>query len=234
MCRTKESNEVGITAIKICGLQSVEVIAAIRHLPIDYIGLMFAKSKRQVTAAQAKRIIDSMRGAAADKPPALAAGVFVNPQRDELATVVREAALDIVQLHGQEAPEFCRWVKDELAVRVFKVFSVSGSKSAADVEKQLEPYLGAVDAILLDTYDPVIGGGTGQTFAWDCIPMYQRWTSNHGLPLFIAGGLNADNVDRLIQDYRPDGVDVSSGVETNGIKDIQKITNFVERVRNHG
>jgi phosphoribosylanthranilate isomerase len=102
--------------------------------------------------------------------------------------------------------------------------------SDADVERQLGGYRGAVDAILLDTHDPVYGGGSGTTFAWECIPPYLRWAREAGIRLLVAGGLSADNVGELVAAYGPDGVDVSSGVETDGVKDIAKIRDFVERV----
>lgn len=87
-----------------------------------------------------------------------------------------------------------------------------------------------VDALLLDTYDPQ-GGGSGRTFDWARIPHFQQAAAAYGLPLFIAGGLEPRNVSELLTGYAPDGVDVSSGVESGGIKDIVKMTAFVERVK---
>lgn len=95
----------------------------------------------------------------------------------------------------------------------------------------MEDYEAAVDAVLLDTYDPLQSGGSGRTFAWNKLPEYQEIAVRHGLPLFVAGGLHSDNVGELLDTYVPYGVDVSSGVETDGIKDIQKMTAFVERVK---
>jgi phosphoribosylanthranilate isomerase len=99
------------------------------------------------------------------------------------------------------------------------------------ITNQLDPYRGLCDSILLDTYDPIVGGGTGETFAWNRIPAYQAWAAEAGMPLIIAGGLKPDNVGELITNYKPDGVDVSSGVETAGAKDILLIKAFIERVR---
>jgi phosphoribosylanthranilate isomerase len=231
--------------VKICGLQSVEVLKSIVHLPIDHIGFVFAKSKRQVTSDQAAAMIallEAMRQQGEAVP--LTVGVFVNPTEDELERVLAAAPLDVVQLHGDETPGFCRLVKERFRVQVFKVVSLPRPKdtnletasfpTAEEVELQLEPYRGAVDAILLDTHDPVYGGGSGKTFTWSVIPVYLQWARMAGIKLLVAGGLEPDNVGSLIANYAPDGVDVSSGVETDGRKDISKITSFVERVTQRG
>lgn len=213
--------------VKICGLQSMETIQSIVNMRIDYIGFIFAKSKRQVASGQVGEMIDFITRNSENHP--LAVGVFVNPMKQELVDVLKDAKLDVIQLHGSESPELCRWVKDHLKLKVFKVFSVSNKPQ--DVKAILDPYGAVIDALLLDTYDPVVGGGTGETFAWDCIPTYQQWTKKQNIPLLIAGGLDTSNVAGLIETYHPDGVDVSSGVEINGIKDMNKIRDFVERVK---
>lgn len=105
------------------------------------------------------------------------------------------------------------------------------SRTERTLGGRIDAYVGTIDALLLDTYDPLYGGGSGKTFAWDRIPAYQAWTHQHGIPLFVAGGLTADNAEKLVHEYHPEGLDVSSGVETNGVKDIAKITAFVERVK---
>jgi phosphoribosylanthranilate isomerase len=127
--------------------------------------------------------------------------------------------------------EFCQWFKYTIEVKIYKVISVSVSSQIQQQLKLLHSYAGVVDVILLDTYDPIVGGGTGETFAWHCIREYLSWTKQHGLQLIVAGGLNEENVVQLIADYHPDGVDISSGVETDGSKDPLKIKRFVERVK---
>jgi phosphoribosylanthranilate isomerase len=160
-----------------------------------------------------------------------AVGVFVNPTVDEITQTLAAAPLDIVQLHGQETPEFCRWVKETFMVKLFKAASISESMEVEEQLALLQPYADIVDAVLLDTYDPIVGGGTGKTFAWHYISVYLTWTRKHDIKLIVAGGLHADNVAGLIAEYKPDGVDVSSGVETAGIKDVELIKTFVERVK---
>ncbi|MEK3787741.1 phosphoribosylanthranilate isomerase [Paenibacillus sp. FSL K6-1230] len=217
------------TAVKICGLQSVEVLKSMVHLPVDYIGFVFAPSKRRVTAQQAAELIPILREWQTEAAPQ-SVGVFVNPELQELRELLHTAPLDIIQLHGQESPEFCRAVKEQLDLRVIKALPITDGTEAS-VHNQLDDYIGTIDALLLDTHDPVYGGGSGRTFAWDRIPAYQDWAQQHGITLLVAGGLHSENVTELIALYAPDGLDVSSGVETDGMKDIQKITSFVERVK---
>ncbi|KIL41594.1 N-(5'-phosphoribosyl)anthranilate isomerase [Gordoniibacillus kamchatkensis] len=225
-----------MTAVKICGVRTSDVIQSLKPLSVTHVGFVFAKSKRQVTPQQAGQLIRELRAGAdaAGRPAPLAVGVFVDPSLDELAAVLAEAPLDVVQLHGKESPELCAAVRERFGVQLFKAVSIARDSDAvpadADVAAQLDRYRGTVDAILLDTHDPVYGGGSGTTFAWDCIPPYRRWAREAGVQLLVAGGLTADNVASLVADYRPDGVDVSSGVETDGMKDIAKIQAFVERV----
>ncbi len=219
--------------VKICGIQSIEMIDAIAHMPMDYIGFVFAKSRRQVTANQAGEMIARLRERTGSQIETV--GVFVNPTLDELRAIVAVAPLDVIQLHGQEIPECCQLIKDTLGKKVFKVFSVppveDGLMGVQTVVEQLDAYKDCVDAIMLDTFDPVTGGGSGKTFSWEHIPMVQQWSKQNGCPLLIAGGLNPDNVERLINAYSPNGVDVSSGVETEGMKDPIKIRTFIERVK---
>lgn len=216
---------MSIPIVKICGLQSVEVLKSILHLPIDYLGFVFAKSRRQVTVEQARNLIDYVR--VFDTKVPLTVGVFVNPTKEELELTQEIVALDVIQLHGQESPDFCKWVKETLQVQVWKVISVSKEPLSENITLELSKYSSYVDLLLMDT----AGGGTGETFAWHVIPAYRDWARQEGIPLLVAGGLTQDNVALLMKEYGPDGVDVSSGVETDGIKDITKITAFVERVK---
>ena len=217
-----------MTLVKICGLKDVETAKALLPLAADYVGFVFAPSRRRVTAAEAGAMIRAMRelGQERNIPAPLSVGVFVDSSADEVVRTAEEAGLDVAQLHGSETPEFCRHVRSLCGVKVWRVFSAAASDSP---EHSAGPYAEAIDAMLLDT----AGGGTGQTFDWGLIPAWQRWASEHAIPLIIAGGLSPDNVGSLLADFRPDGVDVSSGVETDGAKDIHKIRAFIERVRLH-
>jgi phosphoribosylanthranilate isomerase len=221
--------------VKICGLTRVDTVQSVSHLPIDHIGFMLAPSKRQLSVEQAAELAKALRRNRRIEGLPLSVGVFVNPSWEELAQAVQAANLDVVQLHGEESPELCRKARESLGVRLFKALPISsGGKTSEEVLSRLEPYKGTVDAILLDTYDPTVGGGTGKTFDWSVIPTYRTWTESAGVKLIVAGGLAPNNVTELLDRYKVDGVDVSSGVETNGIKDVVKIQTFVERVKQHG
>ncbi|MGM1046103.1 MAG: phosphoribosylanthranilate isomerase [Bacillota bacterium] len=219
------------TVVKICGLQSVEVLKSMINLPVDYIGFVFAKSRRQVIPEQAAELNEVLKQWKSGATPS-SVGVFVNPSLEELRELLNTVELDVVQLHGQESPQFCREVKESFPVSIFKAVSVKSGGSPEEHVSELERYIGCIDGLLLDTYDPVYGGGSGQTFAWDAIPVYKAWTRAQGIPLFVAGGLEPSNLGELLTLYHPDGVDVSSGVESApGVKDIAKVTAFVERVK---
>ncbi|ASA22916.1 phosphoribosylanthranilate isomerase [Paenibacillus donghaensis] len=219
--------------LKICGLQDVEVLKSMIHLPLDYIGLVFAKSRRQVTAERAAELVAQLPGWQAGRPPQ-AAGVFVNPQLPWLKELLAVVPLDVIQLHGAESPDFCREIKQAFPqAEVWKALSVTegSGDDPAEGSRQLARYAGTVDAVLLDTYDAQQSGGSGRAFAWDKIPYLQETAASYGLPLFIAGGLNPINIGQLLDHYAPYGVDVSSGVESDGVKDLLKMTAFVERVK---
>jgi phosphoribosylanthranilate isomerase len=219
------------TKVKICGIKEEATLQGMRGLPVDYIGFVFAKSRRQITPEQASALQELSRSIPMieGKPP-LTVGVFVNPSLEELDEVLSKVRLDVVQLHGDETPEFCLEVHERFQVEVWRALPINDE---ADQEgffpgaDRLTAFRNTVTTILLDT----AGGGTGKAFRWDVIPTYQEIASRNGLQLFIAGGLNPDNADELITAYHPQGVDISSGVETDGMKDIRKITAFAERVR---
>jgi phosphoribosylanthranilate isomerase len=220
----------GSPRIKICGLRDAQTIAAMDGLPIHEIGFVFAPSKRQVEADAAGELIRAARSqkTAGGEPPRTV-GVFVNEDEAGFARILAKAPLDIVQLHGEETPELCAAIRSKHSVLVWKVFSIKSDDEALSkdvVRARLAPFAGQVDALLIDAP----GGGTGHPFNWEAISAYQQAAESLGLTLYVAGGLHADNVQQLIARYAPDGIDVSSGVETDGRKDIDKIRLFVERV----
>lgn len=220
-----------MTTLKICGIQTPEVLQSMVHLPVDYIGFVFAKSRRQVTAEQAKSLIESYREQLhTDGQAAKFAGVFVNPSIAELDAIMATARLDMIQLHGQESAAFCAEVKARFGVGVYKAFPAPDCNTVTP-EHLFTPYLGIIDGALLDTVLPGAEGGTGVTFDWTILPSFIAFAKGHDLPLLIAGGLQPGNVRDLLDGYQPYGVDVSSGVETDGVKDRAKIAQFVERVK---
>jgi phosphoribosylanthranilate isomerase len=214
--------------VKICGIKEESTLQGMAGLAVDYIGFVFAKSRRQVSPERAGELIAAANGIAmAGRCPPTTVGVFVNPTLELLAETLQAAPLDVVQLHGQETPDFCRQVGERFGIEVWRALPVPEQADSAEGAARLSAYAGAVSTVLLDT----AGGGTGQTFRWEVIPDYQRAAAASGLRLFIAGGLTPDNAHVLIDTYRPEGVDISSGVETDGVKDNGKISAFVERVK---
>lgn len=209
-----------MTRVKICGIKRPETLALLTELGVDYVGLVFAPSKRRVDARAAKELLESVVG----HPPVV--GVFVNPTLEELKEVLAQAPLSVIQLHGQETPEFCQAVQERFSLPVWKALAVGGE---ADAIREMACYEGIVDAFLFDTYDPNQAGGTGKRFSWEQIPALRNQCSP--LECVIAGGISCDNVSELVERYHPGVIDVSSGVETDGEKDADKIKTLVERVR---
>ncbi|RIX53496.1 phosphoribosylanthranilate isomerase [Paenibacillus nanensis] len=222
------------TRIKICGLRDTETISLMNGLPVHEIGLVLAPSKRRVDRQELPQLVEAihqLKAAEGGRPKAV--GVFVNASLDEISGLLAEAPLDVVQLHGNETPSYCKELKKRhKAVHIWRVFSIRdegagrSELAAAEARDKLQPYAGAADAFLLDAP----GGGTGQPFNWSAIQAYKEAAGELGIPLYVAGGLHADNVQELLHGYSPDGIDVSSGVETDGRKDIEKIRLFVGKV----
>jgi len=217
--------------IKICGLRDTSTIAAMDGLDITEIGLVFAPSKRQVSVEEGIELTTSIKQLVCrDGKPPRAAGVFVNMPLEDMTELLHTVELDIIQLHGTESLDYYAALHARLKGQVlWKVISI-----AADVQKielsqliaELEPFMPYVERILIDAP----GGGTGKTFNWEAINAYQQAANYFNKPLLIAGGLYAGNVTELLQHYDVDGIDVSSGVETDGKKDIAKIKEFVRKV----
>jgi len=201
------------TRIKLCGMTRAQDVAAAVTAGADAVGLVFAPSPRQVSLEQAAI------AAAAAPPPVARVGVFVDPTLEEVEAAVAAAQLSAVQLSGHESPEFVSAV----SVPVIKVLSVG-----TDFDwTAAEPYRGRVAALMLDTHVPGKAGGTSQTFRWHSIGETPGWA-----PLFVAGGLNPENVAEAVRVLRPFAVDVSSGVESSpGIKDHYRIEAFCAAVR---
>ncbi|MHA6483900.1 phosphoribosylanthranilate isomerase [Paenibacillus sp. strain BS8-2] len=222
-----------VTRIKICGLRDIGTIEAMNGLPFHEIGFVFAPSKRQVSRQEASSLIAAAgRIKAAECLPPSTVGVFVDMPIIEMEELLSSVPLHIVQLHGSESPQYCKRLKESHPnTIIWRVFSVGKdglppSEQTEVASKQISAYEGAIDAILIDAP----GGGTGQTFDWQAIEVYRTAAASSGLPLYVAGGLHVENVGELIATFGPDGVDVSSGVESDGRKDIEKIRAFVRKV----
>ena len=193
-----------MTKVKICGLSNIEAVKTAVSAGADYIGFVFAPSKRQVTVEQAAELAKII------PTNVNKVGVFVSPSRADLLEAIEKVGLDLVQVHGQVADDLF----EDLPCASIQAVQVDGDGHVPNSQ---------ADYLLFDA--PV--AGSGQTFDWE-----QLDTTELAQPFFIAGGLNEDNVARAIQHFSPFAVDVSSGVETDGQKDHEKIRRFIERVKN--
>ena len=217
--------------VKMCGISKVETIPAVVEAKPDYMGFVFAPSKRQVTVDQAKILVEELhRGYAKkygsdtehDKNGTIkTVGVFVNETVENLVTIANEANLDAVQLHGDEDEAFIQSLKERTNVEVWKAVQI---RSVADVEKWIDS---SADMLLFDAYHKDERGGTGEVFDWSSLDAFER-------PFMLAGGIDSTNVARAIRTVRPYGIDISSGIETNGVKDDEKIKAFTKIVNSIG
>lgn len=199
-----------MTAIKICGLRRACDVEYVNAAGSDYAGFVFAKSRRQVTAEQARVL---RRGLAKS---ILSVGVFVNASYEEVSELCRTGVIDVVQLHGQETEAYIEKLKTNLTNKIIKAVRAETSEDILQWEQS------AADMLLLDNG----AGGTGRAFDWEQIP------KKLAKPYFLAGGISLENVDAALS-YAPYGLDISSGVETDGCKDGMKIREIVERIRTY-
>ncbi|NKI16990.1 phosphoribosylanthranilate isomerase [Spongiibacter sp. KMU-166] len=200
------------TRVKICGICREEDARAAVEAGADALGFVFyAKSPRAVTPEQAASIIRGI--------PAFVStvGLFVNADLDFISRTAALCSLDLLQMHGDESPEFCAALPRPY-LRALRM------RDGLDVTRQAAAYVDA-RAILLDSYKPGVPGGTGESFDWARIP-HQR-----GFPLLLAGGLHSGNVGAAVASCRPWAVDVSGGVEiAPGQKCPEKISQFIKAV----
>ncbi len=218
-----------MTKITMCGLRKTEDIEAVNEWKPDYVGFVFApRSKRYVTAEQAAKLKDYL------KPQIQAVGVFVDEAPEKVAALLNEGVIDLAQLHGSEDEEYLARLRKLTEKPIIQAFRI---RTKEDVERAMQS---SADEILLDS-----GAGTGSTFNWEILRTnragdqamdgeQKREKSLHIekiRPYFLAGGLNPQNVAEAIQRLHPYAVDVSSGIETDGSKDREKIAAFVTAVR---
>lgn len=197
--------------VKICGLRRIDDIEFINKLRPDYAGFVFAESKRQVDINLAYKLISKL-----DKN-IKTVGVFVNESIDKVLNTAMTLKLNILQFHGDETMDYIKHFKDFIVWKAIRV------KCKSDIEK-INQY--DVDAVLLDSFTTGNYGGTGRRFDWDILREFKI-----NIPVILAGGLNASNIEDAIKKVKPYAVDVSSGVETEGHKDFNKIKEFIKKVR---
>ena len=200
--------EVNMTRIKFCGLSRPCDIEAVNELKPEYIGFVFvAKRRRYITPEKAKELKQLL------DPEIKAVGVFVNEPPERVACLLKNGVIDIAQFHGSENEDDISRLRSLAHQPIIKAFRVETAKDVAEIERC------SADYVLLDS-----GAGTGIKFDWNLIQNIKR-------PYFLAGGLSPDNAGDAVTMLHPFAVDVSSGIETDGVKDKTKMAAFVAAVR---
>lgn len=198
-----------MTRIKFCGLTRPEDVEAANLLCVDYVGFVFAPgSTRYLTPQKAAELKRNLA------PGILAVGVFVNEDILVAAKLLKQGLIDLAQLHGAEEEGYIQMLQQMTGKPVIKAFRI---KRKEDLERALKS---SADYILLDSGD----GGSGECFDWSLIGQIKR-------PYFLAGGLNAQNIRRALETVHPYAVDVSSGIEINGAKNLKKMESFAAKIR---
>ena len=191
--------------VKICGLSRAQDIAAVNRILPDYVGFVFAESRRKISVEKAAEFKEKL------DPDVAAVGVFVDEEIEIIADIFKKGIIDIVQLHGGESDDYIKRLKENCGCPVIKAVRVDSILPDLPLE---------ADYLLFDS----IVAGSGQRLNWSLITGIEK-------PFFLAGGLSAGNVKIAIEKTKPFAVDVSSGVETNGVKDSGKIRNFTNFAR---
>lgn len=197
-----------MTLIKFCGLKRIEDIQAANKLKPDFIGFVFVAGKKRYLdpkeAAQLKKQLDSS---------IKAVGVFIDERPETIAQLLAEGVIDLAQLHGNEDETYIKRLKELTAKPIIKAFKIHKAEDLLPISSC------SADYVLLDS-----GTGTGKVFDWQLIKSLSR-------PYFLAGGLSIDNIEKALSELEPFAVDVSSGIETDGSKDKEKMAAFAALVR---
>lgn len=212
-----------MTRIKICGLSEIEHALFAAEAGSDFVGLVFAEGRRKISTDKALEISRAIRGL---KTRPQVVGVFANHPAEDVNRISAHCRLDRVQLSGDETWEFCLGIELPVTKTIHISSTTTADQVLADITEGHRMLKDKDFIYLLDTKVGNLSGGTGQRFDWQLAKAVSARR-----PTMVAGGLDPDSVSDLVQLVRPWGVDVSSGVETDGRKDPAKIRAFVENVR---
>ena len=203
-----------MTRVKICGITNLEDAINAAKLGADFLGFNFyKKSPRYIEESEARKIIKKIPNNVKK------VGISVNENINNVISIVKNLNLDLVQLHGDEKPEYCKQLKDKSKKSIIKAFRIKTNKDI----KTMERY--NADFLMFDAHKDGMFGGTGKTFDWNMLKGIKK-------PLFLSGGLNPENVEDAIKIAKPYAVDVASGVEENPRKkDYNKMKKFIEAVK---
>ncbi|WP_243290058.1 phosphoribosylanthranilate isomerase [Bacillus sp. FJAT-47783] len=207
--------------VKICGNQSLQDVQTTVKVGVDYIGFIFAESKRYVKPKDVANWLKNVSNVNRTK----SVGVFVNPNLKEVESIIQSVPLDVIQLHGIESPSFVDAVKKTTGKQVWKALHYK-----KDVVEDMKKFCSFVDGFVIDSQVKGMWGGTGISFDWSDVTQYISVAKKERKQLFIAGGINEENVEYLLQ-KGVQGIDLASGVESNQRKDLNRIKGFLERVK---
>ncbi|SER44140.1 tryptophan synthase subunit beta [Salipaludibacillus aurantiacus] len=208
------------TALKFCGMRCEQDYLKGVESGADMLGFIFASGKRQVNSEE----VALWQRNKQPYPGQKLTGVFVNAPAEQVLETVKTAGLHIVQCHGTEPPEELKAIKSASGAQVYK--TLHHHKEAVN---EMAKYEGTADGYVIDTKTSGAWGGTGRQFDWEAVPAYTREAERQGVPCLIAGGVNTDNIYKLLA-YKPSGIDVSSGIETDGKKDERKMSEMKKAV----
>lgn len=198
--------------IKICGLTREQDIDIVNTVIPDYAGFVFAESKRRIDEKRAKELKKRL------DPNIEAVGVFVNEESEKIIRLCSDGIIDLVQLHGDEDENYIRHLRKHIPNKIIKAVRV---KDKYDIERAMGF---SADFLLFDSYTEGIYGGSGKKFDWSLIASVKK-------PFFLAGGINTGNALHAVKHLKPYCIDVSSGVETGGCKDPEKVFRLVSMIR---
>lgn len=205
------------TFLKLCGFQTVQDILAIRGIKVDAIGFVLVPNRKRTVNLDLLPFLLEMVDQSVQT-----VGVCLNPSLEELDLFLEIASLSAIQLHGNESIETCRYLKEKYELNVIKRITAMD----APLEPYVQAYAPFVDAFLVDH----ASGGTGKRIDWTLLPKTLEACHLVERPLYVAGGITSENVGELLSIYYPDGIDCSSGIETDGKKDPEKIASLRERI----
>ncbi len=201
-----------MTKIKICGLRRIQDIEYANQLWPDYVGFVFSQSKRMVDKETAKTLVECL------DTNIKSVGVFVNEKIETVCEIATFLSLDVVQLHGDENESYVENLRKIIDVEIWKALRIGTPDLITETN---------ADKILIERFVKGAYGGTGISLDFNSVEKFE-----FKKPLILAGGLNISNVEEGIRKIKPYAVDISSGVETNGYKDFEKMKEFIEKVRN--